>query len=716
MSGSDFSSDHTQGTASHIQQNIKGDRNQTIGQVLDSIVVYGQVILNAPLDELAKETSATDISPNPYRGLLAFQETDCDLFFGREAQSKQLWEKFRTLHETDAAIRLLPIYGPSGSGKSSLARAGLIPELARRPLPGRDRANVAILVPGTHPLEALATILARIATNDPTPVKKTREFREELTQTNSEGTYDGLRRIANALPDITISPLIILVDQFEEIYTLCQDSTERTAFIKNLLCAATDPAKRVSVIITMRSDFLGETQKLSVLNTLFAEQGFLVRAMNELELRDAISKPAEQAGHPLDQAIVSLLIEQTEDREGALPLLQFALSRIWEGLEQGVSPPVSLENIGGVGGALAGEAERVYQDLPPEEQAIARHVFSSMVQLGEGIRDTRRRMPLEEVISHQHDTQIIRHFLDKFSASGLRLITLSNANEKVQAEISHEALITYWDRLRDWIDSDRELIYRKRQIELSAKEWQDNNRSKNHLLQGRYLEEAVNFYKQYCTNFPLSETVKELIDKSLQKKAINFSKLAGVVLLISTATLAVGFGLISFVIYQVMLQGNKENAIGIAERFGQDVAWMDETMPSTMALEKVINYRSTADTAIWIRSPEGEIVAQSDTLEMGSWQKDGLAASVLQLPTQKRLNSVNIRGRQMIVSTNPLEVNGTLVGNLFIADDITNTQQALNSISRIIFAIFIVLFIAYGLVIAGNFIRSKNLRIALKKL
>ena len=253
MTNNPLSSDHTQNNFPRIQQDIKGDHNQPIGQMLGGIVVYvsgGQAIFHAPIGELgetADKPQQTDISPNPYKGLLAFQETDCDLFFGREAQTKQLWEKFRALHETDSAIRLLPIYGPSGSGKSSLARAGLIPELARRPLPGCDQANVAILIPGTHPLEALATILARIATNDPTPVKKTREFREELAQANTATTYDGLRRIADTLPDITISPLIILVDQFEEIYTLCQDSRERTAFIKNLLCAMADPAKRVSV-------------------------------------------------------------------------------------------------------------------------------------------------------------------------------------------------------------------------------------------------------------------------------------------------------------------------------------------------------------------------------------------------------------------------------------------------------------------------------------
>ncbi|MDV3353800.1 HAMP domain-containing sensor histidine kinase [Leptothoe sp. LEGE 181152] len=138
----------------------------------------------------------------------------------------------------------------------------------------------------------------------------------------------------------------------------------------------------------------------------------------------------------------------------------------------------------------------------------------------------------------------------------------------------------------------------------------------------------------------------------------------------------------NFRMQQILIKGHKENALEIAERFGQDVAWMDETMPSTMALEKVLNYRSTADTAIWIRSPEGELVAQSDTLEMGSWKKDGLAEDVLDLPPQSRLESVNIQGRQLIVCISPLEVRGNLVGDLFVIDDITQNQRSFAAVNR----------------------------------
>lgn len=318
----------------------------------------------------SESPASTSLGANPYKGLLAFQETDGDRYFGRETEINSLWEKLRSLYEGESSLRLLPIYGPSGSGKSSLARAGLIPKLARRPLPGKDKAQVAVLVPGVHPLESLAAVLARAVTRDVAPVAKTREFKAELQQPNEEGGYDGLRRIASVLRGITTAPLIVLVDQFEEVYSLCEKEEERKAFIANLLYAAADRSRQVLVVVTLRSDFLGQTQQYSQLNRLFSSQGFLVPAMNENNLRIAIAKPAEQAGYTLDEATIRLLIEQTEGREGALPLLQFALTRIWEGLEAGVTPAITLEQIGGVGGALAGEAQRVYDELTEKQKDI----------------------------------------------------------------------------------------------------------------------------------------------------------------------------------------------------------------------------------------------------------------------------------------------------------------------------------------------------------
>jgi WD40 repeat protein len=446
----------------------------------DNRVVIYQYQIQRQVEE-DQSAKVGEIGPNPYKGLLAFQETDGNHFFGREKQIEQLWNKFRDLHEGDSTIRLLPIYGPSGSGKSSLARAGLIPEFARRPLPGYAQARVAVLVPGTHPLEALASVLARVATNDPTPVAKTREFAGELKQTNEGGDYDGLRRIADVLPDIAISPLIVLVDQFEEVYSLCENLAERDAFIGNLLTGASDRSRHVSVIVTLRSDFLGETQKHPVLNRLFAQQGFLVPTMDEEELRQAIRQPAELAKHPLDNATIELLIKDTEGREGALPLLQFALTRIWEGLVEGKEPAETLKAINGVGGALAGEAQRIYESLQPEEQDIARRVFLGLVQLGEGTKDTRRRTEIKKVVSQRDSPEQVKQVIARFSAPGARLITLAaNANAET-AEVTHEALFDHWRQLNDWLDGSRSDIRFQRRLDEAAMYWDENSRPEGNL-------------------------------------------------------------------------------------------------------------------------------------------------------------------------------------------------------------------------------------------
>lgn len=507
----------------------KRESSKVIAQMIGRMAI-GQLTVYLSQVQTNLETPQPNVNKlgaNPYQGLLAFRETDGDRFFGREKQIEQLWQIFRDLQEKESAVRVLPIYGPSGSGKSSLALAGLIPKLGATLLPGQSHARLVVLVPGTHPLESLATMLARIATNDPTPVSKIREFTQELTQKNNHGEYDGLRRIADVFPDIAFSLLIVLIDQFEEVYTLCKDKAERDAFVENLLCATAEHSKRVSVILTLRSDFLGETQQHPRLNKLFSEQGFLVPTMQPEELEAAIAKPAEQAGHKLNTAIVKLLVEQTQGRE-ALPLLQFALTRIWEGLQNGVDPAETLQRIGGVGGALAGEAQRLYESLNAEEQAIARRIFLSLVQLGEGAKNTRRRAALSELIANEQETKSVRAIINRFAAPGVRfLATFSDEQHGEMIEVAHEAMIRNWGQLQEWLTQCQENLRKKRKIEQAAEEWVDKGKSQEYVLQGRSLQDAREFIqvqKDYRETAP-SHLAKEFIMASLRKHNRSIFKL-----------------------------------------------------------------------------------------------------------------------------------------------------------------------------------------------
>ncbi|HEY9695856.1 MAG TPA: pentapeptide repeat-containing protein [Trichocoleus sp.] len=511
--------------------------------VIGSAIVIGNrnkvVIYNYHLDrqvEIETKPSTSHLAANPYRGLAAFQVEDANVYFGREAQIDRLWNRLRELQERAVQdkppVRLLPILGASGSGKSSLARAGLLPELARRPLPGYQQTYVAIMKPGKNPLEGLARVLARIATNDPSPSTKRAEFEAILRQSGGQGAHDQLRKIVNDIPCLESSPLVILIDQLEEIYSLCKDANERAIFIDNLIEAASSAEARVSVVITMRLDFAGETQRHPLLNQIIgSDQSVILPVMTLQELHRAIAEPARQARHPLDEGVVDRLIEQTEGREGALPLLQFTLTSIWEGLEQGKSPTETLKAIGGVGGALAGEAQRIYSNLSAKEKDIARRVFIGLVELGEGTRDTRRRATIDSLVSAQDKATLVREVMGRFSVPGARLLTLSSVEGKEVAEVTHEALLDHWQQIREWLDGQRDRIRQQRRINALAEEWEKQGKKRGYLLQGRQLDDARSFQKRYAETLPLTECAAEFVRKSVQQRWLNRAAVASFLIL-----------------------------------------------------------------------------------------------------------------------------------------------------------------------------------------
>jgi HAMP domain-containing protein len=348
------------------------------------------------------------------------------------------------------STRLITILGASGSGKSSLAQAGLLAELEKRPLPGRPAPVEVVFTPEARPLESLAVALARAATSDPSPVKRTIDFEETL---RTRACHDGLRFLADRMLGGT--GLILLVDQFEEVYSLCDDEQERTAFIGNLLNAAREPRGRVSVILTLRSDFLGAVNQHPELSGLVARQNVVVPVMEETELRRAIEEPARQAGHEIDPRTVALLVGQSLGREGALPLLEFVLTRIWDGIASGIPASVTVSELGGVGGALARGAQGVYDNLNKEDREIARRAFRAMVRLSEGATATRRRARLSEMVVAGQSADAIVRVLRYFAEPDCRLITLAGEEDTTTAEVAHEALFDHWQLLKDWLDEAR---------------------------------------------------------------------------------------------------------------------------------------------------------------------------------------------------------------------------------------------------------------------
>lgn len=476
------------------QQNVVTNYGHVIGRV-ENLSIYYSTPRAAEPD--VEPISNSEIGPNPYRGLRAFREEDHAFFFGRRQQTYKLWKMLKALYEHPSVVRFLPVYGPSGSGKSSLVRAGLLPVIGQHSLSSQEHTRVAILEPRTQPLKGLALALARMATGDDSPVAKAREFYRELQQRNEREQYDGLWRIVRSLPGTELSSVIIAVDQFEEIYSQCKDKRQRLIFINNLLTAAADKSRLVIVVVTLRSDFLGETQTHPWLNRLFSKHGYLVPAMNEVELRQAIMKPAEKAGHPLDAATVTLLIQETQQREGALPLLQVALSDIWNGLRNGKEPGQTLQEIGGVGGALAKKAEAIFQALTLEQQTIARRVFLGVIQLGEGTQDTRRRAQIISLVAKQTTGVQVREVIERFAWREARLLTLAADNEGNETvEVTHEALIEHWRRLNEWVGESREDIRFQRRLQEAAQNWDKQGQAEGCLWRSPDLDILQSYYQK----------------------------------------------------------------------------------------------------------------------------------------------------------------------------------------------------------------------------
>lgn len=393
-----------------------------------------------------------------------------------------------------------------------------------------------VSTPGPHPLESLAVAIARLTSSDQTPIAKSREFEQQIRNQNADGEFDGLRRIVDLLPEIESSPVCLAIDQFEELFSLCENEEDRRVFIESLFHAATHPSGRLSVVFTLRTDFLGETQFYSELNGLIAKHGNIVPMMNDQELRQAITEPARRSNHEFSPAVVDLLLNQTRGREGALPLLQFALSRIWEGLCKGVEPTDVLSRIGGVGGALAGEAQRIYDGLSETDQVIARRVFLGLVQLGEGTRDTRRRTSLASLTAHDDSMKDVKRVVDFFSQPAARLITLSgNKGDQQTVEITHEALFDHWETLNGWLSGTRDDIRLHRRLEDAAQHWNKEGRSDGLLwrspdldLLREFHQHADHDFTELQREFFTASDQREIDEQNLSRRRTRMYKLSAI--------------------------------------------------------------------------------------------------------------------------------------------------------------------------------------------
>jgi len=418
----------------------------------------------------------------PYLGLRTFQEEDAPFFFGRDALTQWLVEKLRDQ-------RFLAVLGPSGSGKSSAVRAGLIPALRGAALPGSEHWQMLVMVPTGSPLTELAARLAGWCGAD------LLDLQDRLAQDPRRLHATAYQQLLNSDP---AARLLVVVDQFEELYTLrpgderqqAAFDRERQAFLDNLLYATTVTAGRVVVVVAMRADFYARTAQHSQLADCMAANQVLVTPMAENELTAAIVEPARKVGLDFDEGLVGTIRADVLDQPGALPLLEHALKELWERRQNRRLGLQAYRDIGGVGGAIAQRAEAEYDQLKPEQQAMTQRIFLRLVQLGEGAEDTRRRARLSELLTSPGEAAAVEAVVQELSDA--RLLTTgrdASSGEKL-LDVSHEALIRGWPRLREWLNEDRDALRFHRKLGERAEEWRRLGSDDGGLLRGAQLEQA----------------------------------------------------------------------------------------------------------------------------------------------------------------------------------------------------------------------------------
>ncbi|AZQ36288.1 hypothetical protein EJ357_24860 [Streptomyces cyaneochromogenes] len=398
-----------------------------------------------------------DTAPPPYRGLARFEPDDRHLFFGRDRMLSDL-EKLVCGH------RFAVLFGPSGSGKSSLLRAGLVPrlreELARRPSP----AALRILTPGASPATTYGHLL------DPAPSE----------------------------PESWV-----IVDQFEEVFTLCDDSRERSHFLEMLL-AAREPDSRLRVLVAVRADFYARCAEHPMLAQALNESGLLLCPMTAEELREAVAGPAQAVGYLVERALTARLVEEVQAEPGGLPMLSHALLETWRRRRGRMLTLDGYEAAGGLQGAIAATAEEVYGTLSPEQARAARHLLLQMVVPGQGTPDTRRPVSHGE-LSPCPDVQVVAERLTR-----ARLLTADEDG----VQLAHEALITCWPRLHGWIETDRERLRDHRALSEATRAWLKNGGCPGALYRGAQLARAAELFPDPAADSALNASERDFLTAS----------------------------------------------------------------------------------------------------------------------------------------------------------------------------------------------------------
>jgi DNA-binding SARP family transcriptional activator len=459
----------------------------------EQILLHDSRLQTKASERSARATGTIAEGRNPFRGLEAFREEDASLFFGRDRLVTDILKRM----EEQAIVSIV---GSSGCGKSSAVRSGVIPAVRKGSIPDSDAWLIAQLVPGSNPFAELEAALLRSSLDAPNSLK------EQL-----DGSPDEILRAVLRISPMEDTRVVIVIDQFEELFTLCDpDTSDR--FLTALVEATNDPHRRVRVMITLRADFYDRPLGHPQFGNAMGAGVVNVVPMAPEELEQAASQPSARAGVRLEPGLEAALIGDVLGEPGALPLFQFALTDLFDRRVGDTLTLGAYREMGGVQGTLSRKAEQLYDRLTKDQQLAARQVFLRLVAVSDSETRSRRRVDAAELLDLQLDVTDLQTVLQAFGQQHLLSFDRNDVTGSPTVEVAHEALLEHWDRLAEWIEKGMEDVRHNVRLTAAAKEWNGNGRTDGYLLTGTRLE---NYAEWAATSaMSLARTERQYLDAS----------------------------------------------------------------------------------------------------------------------------------------------------------------------------------------------------------
>jgi len=426
-----------------------------------------RILLHDPSLQPREPEPAPASRRNPYKGLRSFTEADAADFFGREALVEQLLTRLQD------GTRLIALVGPSGSGKSSAIGAGVIPRLREGAIPGSEHWIIAQMVPGANPLAEVRAVIPAAAGS-------------------SAGLSTLLAGDGSARATVPIlaqgGRVILVIDQFEELFTIADDVARRQ-FLDAVTRAVSEPGSRITVMLALRADYYDRPLLHPEFAKVFTPGVENALPMTADELEAVVVGPAKRGGIDVEPSLLAALVADAADRPGTLPLLEFALTELFDRRTSAALTLDGYRALGGIRGVLSRSAEAIYGGLSRQEQDVATQVFLHLVQLGVGTSESRRRLPISDLTTLDLDPVALSTVLDAFGARRLLSFDRDSTTQQATIEVAHESLFREWDRLAGWIDQHRTALQRYEALATATDDWQAAGKHPDYLLTGTRLAE-----------------------------------------------------------------------------------------------------------------------------------------------------------------------------------------------------------------------------------